>query len=176
MTYRPIPQESYPKILRQADLRTAKTLGKLYASEQGELKSVLQLKYHLAYFKNKNLTEVEQLLNDIIADDLTHIDTLANTFISLGVDPIYTDSPNDKYKYFTTATVAYTNGAKQMLLDDIALKIQSVRLYKQVLTAIKNPEVSLILTQIKEREELHLDKLKKLNAKLYGNKKGAPNE
>lgn len=176
MTYRPIPQESYPKVLRQADFRTVRLLGKLYASEHGELKSVLQLKYHLAYYESKNLVEIEQAFGDIIADDLGHLDLLAKTFIALGVDPIYTDSPNDKYKYFSTASIAYTNGTKQMLLDDITLKIQSVRLYKQVITSIKDAEISLLLTQIKQQEEFHLDQLKKLHAKLYGNKKGAPNE
>ena len=176
MTYRPIPKESYPQILNKSDIITAKLLCKLYTGEHGELKSILQFKYHIAHFNKRKFTEVSSILEKIITEDLSHLDLLAKTLISLGVDPIYTERPNDKYKFFSTANLSYTNVPKQMLFDDIAQKIQSVRTYKQVLANLKNPEIYSLINQIKTAEDSHLAELKNLNAKIFSNKKGAPYE
>ena len=95
-------------------------------------------------------------------NEVLHLDTLAKILLSLDEKPLYYDYSDECHSQFLLSSLPYTHTPKQMLLDDISLKMQMIKIYENSLKKIKVEDIREKVLRIKAEEELHLDKLKVL--------------
>ena len=93
-------------------------------------------------------------------NEILHLDTLAKILLTLGEKPFYYGYENECHSQFLLSSLPYTSTPKQMLLDDISLKMQMIKGYENSLKKIKGEEVREKILRIKAEEELHLERLK----------------
>jgi rubrerythrin len=93
-------------------------------------------------------------------NEVLHLDTLAKILLSIDEKPMYYGYGEDYHSQFLLSSLPYTNTPKQMLLDDISLKMQMIKTYENSLKKIKLEEIREKILRLKAEEELHLDRLK----------------
>ncbi len=168
--YKPLTVNSYyPDLDKlEKDEYSAHFLSFSYASSHGELKAILQYCYHALFFKSYGLNSIADTLYSIAIAEMEHLSLLGTALIKLGANPTYNETAFDKYNFFSTDCISFSNRADQMILDDIAEELSAVKTYDKLLKKLKNPTLLELVRQIKLDEELHLKTLNELyNARTF---------
>ncbi len=142
------------------DRATARIISLLYKGNCGSLRCFLQFFYHSQIFYKLSLTECYNETYSMALNEVLHLDSLAKSLLSLGENPVYYGYDGECHSQFLLSSLPYTHTPKQMLLDDISLKMQMIKTYENSLKKIKAEEIREKILRIKAEEELHLERLK----------------
>ncbi len=144
------------------DLPTAMRLRSAVFGGHGEMNSALQYFYHYANFKKLAEYSYSQIFLQNAVDEMEHFAVLSELILRLGVK-VNTNLFNPFYfSYHSGNRSGYSKSRKQMILDDIILEKNSIALYLQLMSRIKNLRVNKILNLILNREKEHLKQMEKL--------------
>lgn len=144
------------------DLPTAMRLRSAIFGGHGEMNSALQYFYHYANFKNLSEYVYAEKFLQTAVDEMEHFALLSELILRLGLK-VNTNLFNPFcFSYHSGNRSGYSKSKKQMILDDIILEKNSITLYLQLISKIKNHRVNRILSLILNGEEEHLEQMEKL--------------
>lgn len=133
-----------------------------YATSTGELNAILQYNYHSVCFKMEGHTEIADTLDSIAVAEMFHLKILGECIFALGAPPVYAQFPSTGFGYYNAKYVAYSRSLENMLEDDIVGERIAISGYLKMLKALKNENVSAIISRILSDEKLHLETLQRL--------------
>lgn len=151
------------------DEYSARIIAPAYSSSHSELGAILQYIYHHFYFEEYGDEEIAKVIIGISVAEMKHLEIIGELLLRLGVDPIFTKNPPYRSEFFTTAYLCYSKTTKKMLLDDISGELLAIETYKEMLSKLKNEDVSAVISRIIIDEELHVKALKECLKKVINN-------
>ncbi len=143
------------------DIRSANIISFAYASLHSELTAILQYNYHAIHWANFDKEYAETMMCISLAE-MIHIEKLGETMLTLGVDPVYKQSPAYPELWYNTSCVARSKTPQKMLIDDIQGELNAITDYKKMVAILTNETVSALIQRIIMDEQLHVETLTKL--------------
>lgn len=139
----------------ERDIWSATIISPAYAGLYGEMKAVLQYRFHGLYFESYLNTETAAILSGISIAEMKHFDILGGLILKLGLPPVYTTIiPGNRV--FSAEKVIYGKDPQNMLMDDINGELAAIAEYDRIIGELRNERVSAIIKRIKLDEELHV--------------------
>jgi len=145
-----------------ADANSLKIIAPAYASECGELNSLLQYSYHKIQLNMQGYADFASRVEDIAMQELKHLNILGGLIYKLGAAPVYVAYPPYPANFYTTLNVSYSHTPQKIFVDDIAAESGSVALYRGMLHRLTNEYVAAVIKRIMMDEEAHLSAFKKM--------------
>lgn len=156
----------YPSLKNiEKDLVSARIISSAYATRHGELNAILQYVYH-HYFFDDEYKEIADTLIGISLAEMKHLEILGSTLLKLGVEPVYSRFPPNRFDFYNASAVATGRNLENLLLEDISGELNAINTYNDILERLQNDKVCSIISRIKLDEELHVQILKKMLCKL----------
>ncbi len=153
----------YPDITDiKSDSEAVKIIAPAYASERGELNTVLQYAYQTAQLKNQGYDEFAQTLKKISVEEMEHLSVLADLLLRLGVSPVYSAYPPYPANFYFAGNVSYSRLPQKIFIDDIAAEQGAIDVYKGILRRLTNEGVAAVIKRILLDEEAHLAEFKRM--------------
>ncbi|MCM1533760.1 MAG: hypothetical protein NC099_03810 [Corallococcus sp.] len=158
----------YPSIkFLTKDARSGNIISFAYATQKGELTSVLQYTYH-KFFMEKKDADFARTLMQIAAAEMKHLDILGGAMLKLGVNPEFLQYPNSRL-YYNASAVSKSTLPQKIISDDIQGELDAIANYQKMLFVLKNEQVEAIIKRIILDEQLHLETLKKYRKNIERN-------
>ena len=111
-------------------------------------------------FGYQNSEYYAELLESISVAEMRHFELLGKMLIKLGVTPVMSQIPPYKQNFFNTSAVNYSTAPQKMLMDSIEGELEAIRMYKSMLSKLKNEDVAAVIKRIILDEMLHVELLK----------------
>lgn len=164
MTENDVP---FPDLSRiTADSTSVKIIAPAYASECGELNSILQYEYHSVQLLQQGYAAFAERTAAIAKQEMRHLNALGNLLYRLGVAPVYVAYPPYPANFYTTRWVSYAHAPQKIFIDDIAAEQGAIAAYNGMLHRLTNECVAAVIKRMLMDEEAHLAEFKGMLAEL----------
>lgn len=146
----------YPPIaIGEPNLDYATLLMKDYAGPNGEFTALTQYFYQYLITKN-HYSDFAAKMECISIIEMRHMEMLGELIVLLGGKPVYAMCDCEKYVFWGSYNVLWTENIQKFLLENIEGEKLAIKNYLKHIKQIKDYKIQEVLNRIIKDEEYHI--------------------